>query len=68
MKNFASAIENSDRDLLIARAEEGLNGLSLINAMNRSAWLGESVTMPADCDRYADMLAEKIKEEKNIKG
>lgn len=68
LKNFARAIESGGSDMLIARAEEGLNGLALINAMNMSAWLGESVAMPADCDRYADMLAEKIEEEKNIKG
>lgn len=67
LKNFASAIESGDSDMLIARAEEGLNGLALINAMNMSAWMCESVAMPADCDRYADMLAEKIEEEKNIK-
>lgn len=63
IKNFVSAIENKNKDLLIARMEEGINGLTLINAMNMASWLKRTVDIPLDEDEYERLLAEKISEE-----
>ena len=64
IKNFVKAIECGDKDVLIAKAEEGINGLTLINAMNMSSWLNRPIDLPLDKDAYADMLSQKIEEEK----
>ena len=37
---------------LIANGEEGINGLTLSNAMHLSSWLGKEVTIPFDEDLY----------------
>jgi len=63
IKNFVSAIENKNKDFLIARMEEGINGLTLINAMNMASWLKRTVDIPLDEDEYERLLAEKISEE-----
>ncbi|MBR4942339.1 MAG: Gfo/Idh/MocA family oxidoreductase [Clostridia bacterium] len=45
---------------LVARGEEGINGLTLSNAMHLSSWLGKPVELPIDEDLYYDLLKEKI--------
>ncbi len=56
---------------LTARGEEGLNGLTLSNAMHMSSWLDETVTIPFDEDKFLELLTakratSKAKEDKNI--
>ncbi|MBD5099891.1 MAG: Gfo/Idh/MocA family oxidoreductase [Clostridiales bacterium] len=64
IKNFVKAMECGDKSVLLARMEEGINGLTLINAMNMSSWLNKPVDLPLDKDAYAEMLNQKIEEEK----
>lgn len=64
IKNFVKAMECGDKSVLLARMEEGINGLTLINAMNMSSWLDKPVDLPLDKDAYAEMLNQKIEEEK----
>lgn len=61
MKNFASAILNDTP--LVAHGSEGINALSITNAMHLSSWLGEEVSLPIDEDLYFAKLQEKIDEE-----
>jgi hypothetical protein len=43
---------------LVARGEEGVNGLSLSNAMHLSSWLGKPVELPIDEDLFQAKLDE----------
>ena len=55
---------------LIARGEEGLNGLMLSNAMHLSSWLGQPVTLPIDEELYLEKLNEHraaSKQKTNVK-
>ena len=63
--NFVNAITRGDSSLLIAKAEEGLKCLSLINGMNMSSWLDKEISLPLDDKAYCEMLANKIQQEKN---
>lgn len=45
---------------LVARGEEGINGLTLSNCMHLSSWLGQPVTLPIDEDLFHEKLSEKI--------
>ena len=71
LKNFAEAVLNGTP--LIARGEEGINGLTLSNAVHLSGWTGETVDVKHfPHDRFYAALQEKIsrssvtKEDKNI--
>lgn len=55
---FAGAILRGEP--LIARGEEGINGLTLSNAMHLSAWLGRAVDLPFDEDLYYEELKKRI--------
>ena len=46
---------------LIADGEEGINGLTLSNAMHLSAWLGKPVERPFDEDLYYEELMKRVK-------
>lgn len=46
---------------LVARGEEGINGLSLSNAMHLSAFLGKEVEIPFDEDLYYEELMKRVK-------
>ena len=67
ISNFVKALESGKKEDLIARAEEGLNCLELINSMNLSSWLDKAVDLPLDSEEYASRLAQKIEEEKTKK-
>jgi predicted dehydrogenase len=54
LENFARAILEGEP--LIARAEEGLNSLTLSNAMMLSSFLGKPVDLPFDEDLYEARL------------
>lgn len=55
---FAGAILRGEP--LVARGEEGINGLTLSNAMHLSAWLGRTVEIPLDEDLYYEELKKRI--------
>ena len=44
---------------LVARGEEGINGLMLSNAMHLSSWLGKEVTIPFDEDLFLEELNKR---------
>ncbi len=67
LDNFVNAVENKDASLLIAPIEDGLNALTIINALNMSSWTGEEVKIPFDDKEYDKLLKEKINEEKQDK-
>ena len=64
LRAFVAAAEKRDPSLLVARGEEGMGALSLINAMNMSAWTGAREAIPVDADAYEAALAEKIEQER----
>ena len=45
---------------LVARGEEGINGLMISNAMHLSAWLKREVELPIDSDLYYEELKKRI--------
>ena len=45
---------------LVARGEEGLNGLTLSNAMHLSAFIGKKVMLPFDEDLYYAELMKRV--------
>ena len=55
---FAGAILRGEA--LVARGEEGINGLMLSNAMHLSAFLGRPVELPIDEDLYYDELMKRV--------
>jgi predicted dehydrogenase len=58
LNNWVSAILRGDR--LIAPGEEGINGLSISNAMHLSSWLDKWVELPLDEELYLAKLKERI--------
>ena len=60
MNAFAEAVVTGNRDLLYARGEEGINGLSISNAAHLSSWLGRPVELPIDEDLFWAELQKKI--------
>ena len=55
---FASAILHGTE--LVARGEEGINGLTISNAMHLSSWTGKEVTLPLDEEKFLELLNERI--------
>lgn len=45
---------------LVAGGAEGINGLTLSNAMHLSSWLNKEITLPFDEELYYDELKKKI--------
>ncbi len=45
---------------LVARGEEGINGLTISNAMHLSSWLGKPVELPLDEELFWRLLQERI--------
>ena len=58
VSKFAAAILRGEP--LVARGEEGINGLSISNAAHLSSWTGKDVTIPVDEDVYYAELQKKI--------
>ncbi len=68
MNAFADAVLNGGR--LIAGGEEGINGLTLSNAIHLSDWLQKEIELPFDEDLFYYELMKRIKTSKiktNIK-
>ena len=59
LNNFVDAILNGTP--LLAPGCEGINGLSISNAMHMSSWTNDWVDLPIDEDKFYAMLQEKIK-------
>lgn len=62
LKAFAKAILN--KTPLIADGSEGINGLTLSNAMHLSSWLDKKITLPIDEDVFLDELNKRRKTSK----
>ena len=45
---------------LVAGGEEGINGLTLSNAMHLSSWLGKEIELPFDEELYYDELMKRV--------
>ena len=56
---FAAKIAGTGE--LVADGREGINGLMLSNAIHLSSWLGETVSLPIDEQKFYDMLMERCK-------
>lgn len=65
MTNWASAIQNGTS--LLAPGIEGINGLTLSNAMHLSAWTDGWVELPMDEDLFLTKLQERIKNSSYVK-
>ena len=58
IKTFADKLLNGGE--LVANGIEGINGLTLSNAMHLSSWLGKTITLPIDEDLFYSELQKKI--------
>ena len=57
---FAAAILRDEP--LIANGEEGINGLTISNAMHLSSWLGKEIEIASfDHDKFYELLMERVK-------
>ena len=57
---FAAAILRDEP--LIANGEEGINGLTISNAMHLSSWLGKEIEIATfDHDKFYELLMERVK-------
>ena len=63
---FAGAILRGEP--LVAPGEEGINGLTLSNAMHLSAWLGKDITLPLDEELFYEELMKRVKGSKKKEG
>ena len=59
MNNFAEAILH--KKPLIAKGEEGINALTISNAMHLSAWLDKKITLPLDEKLFYNELMKRVK-------
>ncbi len=59
MNKFAASILRNEP--MTASGQEGINGLTISNAAFLSSWLGETVSLPIDEDKFYELLQEKIK-------
>lgn len=64
-QNVVNAILFGEK--LLAPGYEGINGLTISNAMHLSSWTGETVTLPIDKELYLSKLNEHIASSKNKK-
>ena len=55
---FAAAVLRGEP--LVAGGEEGINGLTLSNAMHLSSWTGKTVELPLDEDLFYDELMKRV--------
>lgn len=66
LQNFTDALLNGTE--LLAKGEEGINGLTISNAIHLSAWSGETVDVKDfPDDRFYELLQDKIKNSKVLK-
>lgn len=53
---------------LLAKGEEGINGLTLSNAMHLSSFLGKAIELPFDEDVYYEELMKRVKTSRRKEG
>lgn len=58
MQNFTNAILEGEK--LIAPGIEGINGLTISNAIHLSSWTNDTIQLPLDEDLFLKHLQEKI--------
>lgn len=63
---FAGAILRGEP--LVADGHEGINGLTLSNAMHLSAWTGKAVELPFDEQQFRNLLMERVKTSRRKEG
>lgn len=51
-------------DKLVAHGSEGINGLTLSNAMHLSSWLNKEITLPLDEELFYSELMKRVKTSK----
>ena len=64
-KNFANALVDGTE--LLAPGYEGVNGLTISNAIHLSSWTNDWVDLPFDEDKFYNMLQDKIKNSTAVK-
>ena len=66
LKNFANAIVSGAE--LLAKGEEGINGLTISNSIHLSSWTGKTVDVKNfPDDKFYELLQEKIKNSTFVK-
>lgn len=65
MDNFADHVLNGAP--LMADGQEGINGVTIANAIHLSTWLGREVELPLDEELFLSELNKRIEEEKASK-
>jgi len=58
LNNFIDAISKGEK--LIAPGEEGINGLTISNAIHLSGWLGKKIDLPLDEDLFKAELEKRF--------
>jgi predicted dehydrogenase len=66
MNAFAGAILRGEP--LVADGREGINGLTISNAMHLSAWTGKPVELPFDEQQYLNLLLDHVKVSRRKEG
>jgi Predicted dehydrogenases and related proteins len=66
VKNFLAAVDGHGS--LISPIVDGVDSVDLINALYLSSWEDREVALPADENYYAEVLKNKIEEEKLLLG
>ncbi|TDF94060.1 Gfo/Idh/MocA family protein [Paenibacillus piri] len=66
MEKFIAAVQNGGGEL-IAYGPEGINGLTIGNAIMLSSFTDQTVTLPMDGDAYEQKLQELIQSSKYVK-
>ena len=64
LRNFTNNILFGEK--LIAPGEEGINGLTISNAIHLSHWKNDVVELPIDESAFEEELAKRIQEEKAL--
>lgn len=66
LKNYTEALLSGSE--LLAKGEEGINGLTISNAIHLSSWTGETIDVKNfPDDRFYELLQERIKNSKVVK-
>ena len=64
LDNFIEAVDTKNKDILVAKLDEGLNALTIINALNLSSWEEKEIDVSFDEDRYNELLKVRVDAEK----
>ena len=68
IRRFSEVVLRKPNLTLIANGAEGINGLTISNAIHLSSWLGKPVTLPLDEDLFiAELGKRKVEEQATSK-